>query len=181
MSELLTDYFDSADAVQRQNALYVTYCRTFGTSPLRWFSAPGRTELGGNHTDHQGGHVLAAAVDLDMLACAAPNGTALVQVLSAGYPLFTVDLSAADYLPCGTSASLVQGIAVCIHELGYAIGGVDICMDSLIPSGAGLSSSAAFEALIGQVFNTLFCGGELSAVQLAQIGKRAENEWFGKP
>lgn len=181
MSAFLTEYFASSASVQRQNALYNAFSREFGKAELRWFSAPGRTELGGNHTDHQGGHVLAAAVNLDMLACAAPNGTTFVRVLSAGFPPFTVDLSAADRLPYGTSASLVQGIAVCIRELGYPVGGVDICMDSLIPAGAGLSSSAAFEVLIGQIFNTLFCDGELSAIQLAQIGKRAENEWFGKP
>ena len=181
MSVFLTEYFTSPASVQRQNALHNAFSREFGKAELRWFSAPGRTELGGNHTDHQGGHVLAAAVDLDMLACAAPNGTAYVRVLSAGFPPFTVDLSAVDHLPCGTSASLVQGIAVCIRELGYPIGGADICMDSLIPTGAGLSSSAAFEVLIGQIFNTLFCGSELSAIQLAQIGRRAENEWFGKP
>lgn len=181
MSDFLTEYFASPVSMQRQNVLYDTFSREFGKTELRWFSAPGRTELGGNHTDHQGGHVLAAAVDLDMLACAAPNGTHLVRVISAGYPPFTVELSDKTRQPHGTSAALVQGIAACIRELGYPVSGVDICMDSLIPAGAGLSSSAAFEVLVGQIFNTLFCSGELSAVQLAQIGKRAENEWFGKP
>lgn len=147
------------------------------------FSSPGRTELGGNHTDHQNGKVLAASVDLDMLACAAPNGSSIIRINSEGYPELTVDIS--DLTPRTgereTSSALVRGIASAIADMGFEISGFDACITSMIPAGSGLSSSAAYEVLIGSILNKLYCDGSISPVKIARIGRFAENVFFGKP
>ena len=160
--------------------------RTFGRpedTPVGLFSGPGRTELGGNHTDHQHGRVLAASVNLDALACAAPNGTAVIRILSEGYPMLEVTLS--DLIPDererDSSAALVRGVAAKISSLGYTVGGFDAYVSSNVLGGSGLSSSAAYEVMVGVIISHLFCHDALSAVQLAQIGQYAENVYFGKP
>jgi len=147
------------------------------------FSGPGRTELGGNHTDHQHGRVLCASVDMDMLACAAPNGLNVIRVQSEGYPALEVDLSDLSPRPqeANTSAALVRGVAEGIAKRGYAVGGFDACAVSTVLSGSGLSSSAAYEILIGNIINHFFCQEKLDAVELAKIGQYAENVHFGKP
>ena len=147
------------------------------------FSGPGRTEIGGNHTDHQHGHVLCGSVDMDMLACAGPNEKNVIHVFSEGYPALLVDLG--DLQPVenekGTSAALVRGVAAKIRELGYEVKGFNAFVTSNVLSGSGLSSSAAYEALIGNIINHFFCGGKLDAVEIAKIGQYAENVYFGKP
>ncbi len=147
------------------------------------FSGPGRTEIGGNHTDHQHGHVLCGSVDLDMLACAAPNGLGVIRVISQGYPSLEIELD--QLLPRteerNTSAALVRGVTAKIQELGYPVGGFDAYITSNVLSGSGLSSSAAYEVLIGNILNRFFCGSGLDAVQIAKIGQYAENVYFGKP
>ena len=147
------------------------------------FSGPGRTEIGGNHTDHQHGRVLCASVDLDMLACAAPNGLDVVRIQSEGYPALEISLS--DLAPKkeeeNTSAALVRGVAAKIKEMGYPLSGFDACANSTVLSGSGLSSSAAYETLVGNIFNRFCCGGQLDAVTIAKIGQYAENVYFGKP
>ncbi len=147
------------------------------------FSAPGRTEIGGNHTDHQRGRVLCGSVDLDTLACAAPNGSRLVRIDSQGYPQVVVDL--ADLSPRpeekNTSAALVRGVAARLAELGFALSGFDACVTSNVLSGSGLSSSAAYEVLVGNIFNHFSCGGALDPVAIAKAGQYAENVYFGKP
>ena len=147
------------------------------------FSGPGRTELGGNHTDHQHGRVLCASVDMDMLACAVPNGLNVIRVQSEGYPALEVDLSDLSPRPqeANTSAALVRGVAEGIAKRGYAVGGFDACAVSTVLSGSGLSSSAAYEILIGNIINHFFCQEKLDAVELAKIGQYAENVHFGKP
>ena len=147
------------------------------------FSSPGRTELGGNHTDHQHGCVLAASVNMDMLAVAAPNGTALVRIHSEGYPVLTVDLSSLSPAEDEreTSAALVRGVAARMAELGQVPAGFDAYVCSSVPAGSGLSSSAAYEVLVGTIFNVLFCNQVFTPVQVAQIGQYAENVFFGKP
>ena len=161
------------------------FAKTFEGEPKALFSAPGRTELGGNHTDHQHGRVLAAAVDLDILAAVAPNQSGMIRVQSQGYPLMVVDLS--DLNPhaeeAGTSAALIRGVAARMSALGCPLqnAGLDAYMISNVPGGSGLSSSAAFEVLIGTILNELFWGGKCSAVEIAQIGQYAENVFFGKP
>ena len=146
-------------------------------------SAPGRTEICGNHTDHQHGHVLAAAVTLDFLACAAPNGTNKVRFKSEGWPMTVIDIS--DIEPKEdereTTASLVRGVMAQLKERGYEISGFDMYAVSNVLPGSGLSSSAACEVLIGVVGNHLFCSDELDAVTIAKIGQYAENKYFGKP
>ena len=147
------------------------------------FSSPGRTELGGNHTDHQHGCVLAASVNMDMLSVAAPNGTNQVRIHSEGYPVLTVDLSNLSPVESEkeTSASLVRGVAARMTELGQAPAGFDAYVCSSVPAGSGLSSSAAYEVLVGTIFNVLFCNQVFTPVQVAQIGQYAENVFFGKP
>ena len=149
----------------------------------QFFSSPGRTEIGGNHTDHNHGKVLAGAVNLDNVAVAAINNSDIVRIESSGYQPFTVSLS--NLLPINeeknTSASLVRGIASKLKELGYNIGGFDAVIDSNVPKGSGLSSSASFEVLIGAIFNHLFNDGKINPVQIALIGQYAENVYFGKP
>ncbi len=147
------------------------------------FSGPGRTEIGGNHTDHQHGRVLCGSVDLDMLACAAPNGLQVIRVVSEGYPALAVELD--KLIPRkeerNTSAALVRGVAAKIQELGYQLTGFDAFITSNVLSGSGLSSSAAYEVLMGNIINDFCCGGELDPVELAKIGQYAENVYFGKP
>ena len=147
------------------------------------FSGPGRTEIGGNHTDHQHGRVLCGSVDLDMLACAAPNGLDVVRIQSEGYPALEISLD--DLAPKkkeeNTSAALVRGVAAKIREMGYPLSGFDACATSTVLSGSGLSSSAAYETLVGNIFNHFCCGDQLDPVAIAKIGQYAENVYFGKP
>ena len=159
------------------------FARTFGKEAEALFSAPGRTELGGNHTDHQHGRVLAAGVDLDILAAAAVNDSGVIRVQSEGYPLISVDLDRLTPVPGeeNTTAALIRGVAARMKELGCPVGGVEAYMISDVPGGSGLSSSAAFEVLTGTMLNGLFWGGRASAVEIAQIGQYAENVFFGKP
>ncbi|MCI8406032.1 MAG: galactokinase [Oscillospiraceae bacterium] len=147
------------------------------------FSAPGRTEVGGNHTDHQRGRVLAASVNLDVIAVVSPRQDTTIRVQSEGYPEDVLD--AADTAPrpeeAGTSLALIRGICARFEQLGYHPGGFDAYTTSDVLSGSGLSSSAAFEVLIGTLINGLFCEGKESPLRIAQIGKYAENVYFDKP
>ena len=147
------------------------------------FSAPGRTELGGNHTDHQRGCVLAASISLDLMAAAAPNGTSTVVLESEGYDVLRIDISDEMVHPeeANQTASLIRGIAAAIRQRGYQPQGFNACVISDVPGGSGLSSSAAFESLIGVIFNHMFCRDALDAVEIAKIGQYAENVYYGKP
>lgn len=148
------------------------------------FSAPGRTELGGNHTDHQQGCVLAASINLDVLAVVALRKDSTLRLHSHGYPAEDV-LDVSDPLPREeerhTSAGLIRGMIHGFLSLGYALGGLDIYTTSDVLTGSGLSSSAAFEVLIGTIFSQMFCSDQVSALKIAQIGQQAENDFFGKP
>ena len=147
------------------------------------FSSPGRTEIGGNHTDHQHGTVLCAGVDLDILCCAAPNECDAIRIHSEGYPVIDVSLKELSPLPQerSTSAALVRGIAARFSQLGFPLRGFDACITSNVLSGSGLSSSAAYEVLIGTVLNHFSCGNSLDPIEIAKIGQYAENVYFGKP
>ena len=147
------------------------------------FSAPGRIEIGGNHTDHQHGRVLCAGIDLDMLACASPNGSNIIRIASEGYSEVRVCLDQLSPVAeeRSTSAALVRGVAAAIAEKGYSVGGFDLWMTSDVLPGSGLSSSAAYEVLMGNVMNRFFCGDALDAVTVAKIGQYAENVYFEKP
>ena len=146
------------------------------------YSAPGRTEIGGNHTDHQHGKVLAAAVDLVTEAAVSRNADGVIRVKSEGYDYFEVDLKYLEPVSAerNTAAALVRGVASRIAALGHEVAGFDAYVVSSVLPGSGLSSSAAFEVLIGTIINDLGgCG--LSPVEIAQIGQYAENVFFGKP
>lgn len=150
---------------------------------IRLFSAPGRTELGGNHTDHNCGRVLAASVDLDAAGIASKNGESIVRIKSEGYGMDVADLR--DLRPraeeTGHSPALVRGMIRGFSEFGFKVGGFDAATASEVFSGSGLSSSAAYEVLVGTMLNHLYNGGRIDAVTLARIGQYAENEYFGKP
>ena len=161
------------------------FYKTFDRPAEALFSAPGRTEIGGNHTDHQKGCVLAASVDLDILAAVAPTQSGIIRVLSQGYPMIEVDLRELDPKEeeINTSAALIRGVASCMSAMGCDLRerGLDVYMTSTVPKGSGLSSSAAYEVLMGTMLNELFWEGRCTAVELAQIGQYAENMFFGKP
>ena len=147
------------------------------------FSAPGRTEISGNHTDHQHGCILAAAVNLETVAEVNLNGTDTICVRSEGYREVTVNIS--DLSPKeeekNTTAALIRGVAAAFAQRGAKVEGFDAAVRSTVLPGSGLSSSAAFEVLMGNICNELFYGGKADAVEIAQIGQYAENVYFGKP
>ncbi len=168
---------------ERYLNLLTEFRSSFPASEVEIYSSPGRTEIGGNHTDHNYGRVLAGAVNLDNIAIASPNNSNKVRVQSMGYPVFEVDLNnlIPDSSEFYTSASLIRGICARLQELGYKTGGFDVCINGGVPKGSGLSSSASFEVLIGAIFSHLFNSGELDPIQNAIIGQYAENNFFGKP
>lgn len=155
----------------------------FGKKPERYFSAPGRTEIGGNHTDHQRGRVLAAAVNLDTVAAVRVNGTDMIRVCSKGYPMCEIDVN--NLVPnddeINTTPALIRGVAARFEQLGCRIKGFDAYCESTVLPGSGLSSSAAYEVLIGTIINHMFFDAKVSQAEVAQIGQYAENVFFGKP
>lgn len=159
------------------------FSTAFGGEAQRYFSAPGRTEIGGNHTDHQGGRVLAGAVNLDTVAAVRVSGTNVIRVQSKGYPLCQVDLDNLEPVPAeiNSTPALIRGVAARFAQLGCKVGGFDAYCESTVLPGSGLSSSAAFEVLIGTIINHLFFNGRVSQAEVAQIGQYAENVFFGKP
>ena len=147
------------------------------------FSAPGRTEIGGNHTDHQHGCVIAAAVDMTTTAEVRLNGTNVIRVDSEGYKPVEIglnDLSVKESEK-NTTAALIRGVAAAFAQRGYKLAGFDAKVKSTVLPGSGLSSSAAFEVLIGRILNGLFADNAVSAIEIAQIGQYAENVYYGKP
>ena len=167
---------------QKEN-LDKKFAEVFGKEPSKYFSAPGRTEIGGNHTDHQGGKVLAAAVDLDTVAAVSKNGTDIIKIFSDGYPVFEIcikDIEPKEEEKNKTPA-LVRGIVSGFKKLGCNVKGFDAYCESTVLPGSGLSSSAAFEVLIGTVINSLFFDEKLPPEEIAKIGQYSENVFFGKP
>ncbi|MBR3953412.1 MAG: galactokinase [Oscillospiraceae bacterium] len=170
------------NALQKE-VLDSEFNKVFGSSPERYFSAPGRTEIGGNHTDHQRGRVLAAAVNLDTVAAVRVNGTDMIRVCSKGYPLCEIDVK--NLVPnddeINTTPALIRGVAARFVQLGCEIKGFDAYCESTVLPGSGLSSSAAYEVLIGTIINHMFFDAKVSQAEVAQIGQYAENVFFGKP
>lgn len=173
----------------RQRERYTHALRCFAeyygpNRQVRIFSVPGRTELGGNHTDHQNGLALAAAVNLDIIAVASPSDDGLIRVKSYGFDkLDVIDLTHRGPRAGESthSASLIRGIADEMERRGGRVGGFDAYTASDVLRGSGLSSSAAFEVAMGTVLNGLYNGGRFSPLEIAQIGQYAENTYFGKP
>ena len=147
------------------------------------FSAPGRTEVGGNHTDHQLGCVLAGSVNLDVIAVASKNDDNIVRIKSAGFDMDTIDLNSLEPQDNEKehAAALIRGVCARMKELGYKIGGFDAYTTSNVLKGSGLSSSAAFEVLIGNIISYMFNDGIIDAITIAQVSQYAENVFFGKP
>ncbi|HKJ79155.1 MAG TPA: galactokinase family protein [Prolixibacteraceae bacterium] len=167
----------------RYETLINEFKNTYGNDDVLLFSSPGRTEIGGNHTDHNFGRVLAGAVNLDNIAVAAASDSNVIRIKSVGYPEFQVDLEDLniDESQFYTSKSLVKGICARMKENGYKIAGFDACIDGRVPKGSGLSSSASFEVLVGTIINELFNNGKMSAVENAITSQWSENNYFGKP
>ena len=174
--------------VDAASARYAAACDEFVAlygkdREARLFSAPGRTEVGGNHTDHQLGRVLAGSVNLDVIAVVSPNEEGIIRIQSAGFPMDTVDTK--ELAPVKEeeerAISLIRGTCARFRELGYQIGGFDAYTTSNVLKGSGLSSSAAFEVLIGTILSHLYNNGSVDAITVAQIAQFAENKFFGKP
>lgn len=188
LDERLRRVYVTDSEVEAQYARYAAVIDAFselfsGERDIRLFSAPGRTEVGGNHTDHNHGRVLAAGINLDAIAAAAKNDDNVVRVKSEGYPMDVVDLSDLSVQPSelGHSPALVRGVCQGFLNYGYKIGGFDAATASRVLSGSGLSSSAAYEVLVGTMLNYLYNDGKVDAVTIAKIAQYAENEYFGKP
>lgn len=170
--------------VQRYERLLDLYSDTFGDGgEMHLFSAPGRTEIGGNHTDHQHGRVLAASVDMDSIAAASRTEGNTISILSEGYPMCTISLDDMEVQESekNSTAALIRGVVKGFLNDGCKVGGFNAVVTSSVLPGSGISSSAAFEVLIGNIVNSLYFGGRADEVRIAQIGQYAENVYFGKP
>ncbi|MDR1324409.1 MAG: galactokinase [Treponema sp.] len=174
-----------AEACRRYSALIegLAALNVAGDADLRVFTAAGRTELGGNHTDHNQGKVLAAAIQLDSVAVVSKRNDKAVFFRSTGYPDVELDISDLAARPAeqGATEALVRGIAADFARRGVPVGGFTANADSMVLSGSGLSSSAAVEALLCKIFDKLYGEGTLTALEIARICQKAENEYFGKP
>ena len=171
-------------APARRAELVSGFQAAFSARPDRFFSAPGRTEIGGNHTDHQRGRGLAAAVNLDTVAAVRTNGSRQIRIQSAGYPLCTVDLDRLEPDPreINTTAAFSSGgVAARFVQLGCPVAGFDAYVTSTVLPGSGLSSSAAFEVLLGTVLNCLFFERKLTAPEIAMAGQYGENVFSESP
>lgn len=160
-----------------------SFIELYGDLDIEIYSAPGRSEIGGNHTDHQRGKVLATSVNIDVIAVCSPSGDDTVDFKSEGYPAIKVDISNPTIKEelFGTTESLISGVAASFKKRGLKASGFKGYATSQVLAGSGLSSSAAIEILFGQIFSGLFNNSVMDAVSLAIIGKEAENEFFGKP
>ena len=187
-AQLARLYGNDPETVAKQKARYGAMIRQhrklFGDrGKIALISAPGRTEIGGNHTDHNHGRVLAAAVNLDTLCAVTPRNDMTVQFHSHGYSPIEIrldDLSVHDDEK-GTTMALIRGVAAGMKEAGYRIGGFDAVVTSTVAGGSGLSSSAALEVMLTGVLDALYNRFDMPYVLRAQISQRAENIWFGKP
>ncbi len=175
-------------ALEAQRSKYAGLIDAFESAfgvvePVALFSAPGRSEIGGNHTDHQLGRVLAAAVTMDTRAVVAPREDNIVRIHSQGYTPLCVSLEnlAPETQEQNESSALVRGIAERLAQTGRKIGGFDAVTASDVPKGSGLSSSAAFSILVATIFSELYNDGQISPVEQALASKYAENKHFGKP
>ena len=177
-------YSNVSDAHKRYAAACDKFAEIYGADrDVELFSAPGRTEVGGNHTDHQNGCVLAGSVDLDVIAVVSPNNSGVIHVKSEGYDMDTIkyDMLKPRQSEMSHSTGLIRGMCAMAVRDGYEIGGFDAYTTSNVLKGSGLSSSAAFEVLIGVIINHLFNDGKIDAVSIAKYAQQSEREFFGKP
>lgn len=176
-------YGETEKQQKRYEHLSQMYTETFGTSQMEFFTAPGRTEIIGNHVDHNGGKVLAASIDMDTIGAAYPNDSQTIEIVSEGYPdRIIIDLEQLDGIHAeGGTASLVAGMAKAVKEFGYRIGGFQAYVTTDVISSAGVSSSASFEMLFCSMVNFFFNSeNRMSPITYAKIGQFAENRYWGK-
>ncbi len=180
-------YGNAKNVLEQQRQRYISAIQEFAKlypngEELYLYSAPGRTEIGGNHTDHQNGCVLAAAVNLDAIAVVSFHDEPVIRLKSANYPQDIVELTdlSVHLSEMGKSSSLIRGIVARFQEMGVTVSGFDAYTTSDVLSGSGLSSSAAFEVLLGTIIDQHDNGGNAGAVEIAKIGQYAENRYFGK-
>lgn len=184
--QLLNDLYIDESKLEYQRNRYIQaiekYISLYGDETVSIYSAPGRSEVGGNHTDHQHGCVLAAAINLDAIAIVGKNKQT-IKVLSDSFDIAPIDFNDLDFKEAevGTSEALIRGVVAKIKELGYQVGGFNAFITSDVIIGAGLSSSAAFETLIGTIISGLYNEMKINPVLIAQIGQYAENVYFKKP
>ena len=184
-NQILTDLYVDGSLIEGQKARYIEaiekYISLYGDKEIEIYSTPGRSEVSGNHTDHQHGEVLAAAINLDIIAVVGKADH--VKVLSDDYDIKAIDISDLKMREDekGTSEGLIRGVMAKYKELGYKIGGFDAYMTSDVLQGSGLSSSAAFEVMVGTILSGLYNDMSIDPVLIAQVGQYAENVYFGKP
>ena len=177
-------YGESMTARNRYFGACEEFEKLYGAdADIRIFSAPGRTEVGGNHTDHQHGCVIAGGVDMDVIAIVSLNNDNKIRVKSRGYDMDVI--SVGEFEKCeeekGRAISLIRGVCAKFAELGFSVGGFNAYTTSNVLKGSGLSSSAAFEVLLGNIVNGLFADNKVNEIEIAKIGQFAEREYFGKP
>lgn len=183
-SEFALLYGEKEIAQKRYSEALDEFKTLFGERDnIRIFSAPGRTEIGGNHTDHQHGCVLAGSVDLDVIAVVSENNDGIVRIKSKGYKMDEIEVSDLDAKAHekGKAISLIRGVIAAFKQNGYNIGGFDAYTTSNVLKGSGLSSSAAFEVLVSNIINGLFNNHSVDAISIAKYSQFAEREFFGKP
>jgi galactokinase len=186
-TELLTDVYVDESKIDYQTARYIkaieAFESAFGVNEVEIFSAPGRSEIGGNHTDHQHGEVLAASINNDAIGIVRPISENQVQVISDGYDLITISLDDLELKESEkeSTTALIKGVLAGLKDRNYKIGGFQAYITSDVLIGAGLSSSAAFETIIGTIISGLYNDMSISAIEIAIIGQYAENVYFGKP
>ena len=184
-AETLAELYGAAaeDGARRLGAVARTFEATFGRAPADLFSSPGRIEIVGNHTDHNAGKVLAAAVNVDTVAAVSPREDGVIEVKSEDYPPMLVELSDVSFKASelGTSAALIKGVADFYMRAGVRVGGFSACMTSTVPRGSGMSSSSSFELMIAEILNVYYNSGSLDPVFKARASQYAENVYLGKP
>lgn len=185
--ERLLDIYADESVLDYQRERYIKAIEKFeslyGEAEVEIYSAPGRSEVGGNHTDHQHGQVLACSVNLDVIAIVLKSEDGKIKVVSDNFDIAPIDVNelAKKDSEEGTSEALIRGVANKLNEDGYKLGGFKAYMTSDVLVGAGLSSSAAFEVAIGTILSGLYNNMEISPVYIAQVSQYAENVYFGKP
>ena len=184
---LLMDIYEDSSLIGYQNNRYIKaldkFESLFGEGEVEIYSAPGRTEVGGNHTDHQHGQVLAASINLDAISITQKTDDGIISLVSEGYDLITIDTANTELIEeeKGTTVALIKGVVNEFKNRGYKVGGFKAYITSDVLVGAGLSSSAAFEAVIGTILSGLYNDMKISSVEIAIISQYAENVYFGKP
>ena len=185
LNDVCVDLYGEATAehTDRFNELVKMHKDIFNTADVEFFSSPGRIEIVGNHTDHNGGKVLCAAINVDTLASVSSRSDGIIEVKSKGYPMLRVDVSKPEFSvsEIGTSTALIKGVVDYFKRSGKNVGGFSACMTSSVPKGAGVSSSSSFELAIAEILNDMYNGGSIDPIFKAKASQYAENTFFGKP